>query len=565
MNGAEILVKCLEDQGVKHVFGIPGNHILGIYSALQNSKIQHILGTHEPGIGFMADGYGRITRKPGVLLLTAGPGALNAVNPIAQAYVESSPVVVIAATCDSTKWGKGLYHELEHPEVQTEIFKEITKWNARVNHPDDIPSIIQKAFEEALNGRTRPVYIEIPENIFRMPGKYKRVNHKNFKPKKAPENQIKKAVDMLLQSYNPLIYIGGGTRSSDAGKEIMRLCNLLKISVVTSYMAKGVVPETFKYSVGCGAGLLGTEAAQQEIKNMDCLIAIGTRFNEIGTGFFSLKVPENLIHIDIDPKEIGRNYKPKVGIVGDAKTVVKQLNEAISKRKKETRGKEGEAVIPALNHIVKEEEYKKILKEVNETTSKINPLTVIHALEEHANKDTMIFADAGNSSVWVLGHPQLSSETIITPAGYNSMGFALPAAIAAKLAHPKKESVAVIGDGCFLMTGMELLTAVRYKIPVKVIVLHDDSYNTLKFFQDLVYQGNHFETNLTTFNFSRFANEVGAKGFEVKEGKRLKGTMVSFLKHKGPALLDVHVDSEILPLISRRIQKLFMMMRGQQK
>lgn len=553
MDGAKILVKSLEDQGVKHIFGIPGNHILPVYEQLEKSKIQHILGSHEPGVGFMADGYGRINRKPGVLLLTAGPGVLNAINAIAQAYVESSPVVVIGATCDTRKWGKGCYHELEHPEVQTEILKEITKWHSRIMSPDEIPEKVQIAFHEAVSDRPRPVYLEIPENIFLMEGKYKLLDKLPLKRKKAPTYKIEQIVKDLLGAENPIIYIGGGIRSSDADKEVIELSELMGIPVVTTMMAKGVISEKFKYSLGCGAGYLGTKSALKILGESDLMLAIGTRFDEVGTGFFTLPMPPKLIHIDIDSNELSRNYQPTISVCGDAKVVLGQIIQEIKRRdyKKNT---EIESKIRKL----KEEEIDELKKELSGINwdDKVSPLLLIHELEKHLRSDSMLFADAGNSSMWVLGYPQTSVETIITPAGYNSMGFALPSAIAAKIAFPKRESIAILGDGSFLMTGMEFVTAVRYNIAVKVIVLHDNYYNILRFFQDILFSGKYFETQLTTFDFKSFAINCGGKGFKITKNNEIRESLNKLLKTNEPTLLDVYVDEKALPSVSQRIKTL---------
>jgi acetolactate synthase I/II/III large subunit len=556
MNGAEILVRCLQDQGVKHVFGIPGNHTLPVYAALEGSNITHVLGTHEPGLGYMADGYGRVTATPGVLLLTAGPGALNAVNAVAQAYVESSPVVVIAATCDMRKWGKGLYHELEHPEVQTNIYREVTKLAVRICKASEIPAVMERAFTEATSGRPRPVYVEIPENVFREQGEYASRPHAKAIRTNAPHAGVKAAVDILLSAKNPVVYAGGGVRSSGAAGEVIALCETLKIPVATSMMAKGAIPESFEYSLGCGAGMLGTDASRELLKGVDAMLAIGTRFNEIGTGFFTLPVPKNLIHVDIDAKEIGRNYKAAVALVGDAKAVTAQILEETRKR-----GPRKETGTAETIRLLKEAEYKKLLDEVEKTGDGINPLRAVHMLGERAERDAMVFADAGNSSVWVLGHPQLRFETIITPAGYNSMGFALPAAIAAKIAHPHRESIAVLGDGSFLMTGTEFLTAVRCQAPVKAVVLHDGGYNTLKFFQDVFCGGRHYETDITTFDFAKFAQDAGGVGIEVKTNAALSPGMDRLMEADKPAVLDVHVDPSATPWISRRMRALFAMVR----
>lgn len=549
MKGAEILVKALEEEGVRYVFSIPGNHTLSVHDALNKSSIKSIIPTHEPAVGFMADVYGRITREPGVALLTVGPGALNTVNPVAQAYVESSPIVVIASQCDSSKWGKGLYHEMEHPEVQTEIFKEITKWQTRINSADEISEKITNAFYHAKNGRPRPVYVEIPENIFIQEAEYIPHQRKEIPPKEITKPELNRVIDILLNAENPVIYAGGGVKSSNASQELIELAELLEIPVATSLMGKGVIPEDHKLSLGCGAGRLGNKAAVHLVTNADVMLAIGTRFNEVGTGFFTLEIPPNLVHIDIDEKEINKNYQATLGIVGDAKIVLRQLLDGLSKRKITKKRVDIQRKIAE----IKARERAEIQMDLSDKSELIDPINIMYDLSKLVTGESIIIADSGNSFLWVLEYPILKTQSIFIPAGYNSMGFSIPGAISAKLALPSKTVIGICGDGSFLMTGMEFLTAVRYNIDIKIIVLHDNRYNILSFFQDLKYGGRYVDTLLNTFNFAKFANDLGGFGIEITNSKELKKSLKRGLDHKGPTLFDVYVDPKKQPIISRRL------------
>lgn len=549
MKGAEILVKALEEEGVRYVFSIPGNHTLSVHDALNKSSIKSIIPTHEPAVGFMADVYGRITREPGVALLTVGPGALNTVNPVAQAYVESSPIVVIASQCDSSKWGKGLYHEMEHPEVQTEIFKEITKWQTRINSADEISEKITNAFYHAKNGRPRPVYVEIPENIFIQETEYVPHQRKEVPKKEAKRSEINEVINILLEAESPVIYAGGGVKSSNASQELIELAELLEIPVATSLMGKGVIPEDHKLSLGCGAGRLGNKAAVHLVTNADVMLAIGTRFNEVGTGFFTLDIPPNLVHIDIDEKEINKNYQATLGIVGDAKIVLRQLLDGLSKRKITKKREDIQRKIAE----IKARERAEIQKDLSDKSELIDPINIMYDLAKLVTGESIIIADSGNSFLWVLEYPILKTQSIFIPAGYNSMGFSIPGAISAKLALPSKTVIGICGDGSFLMTGMEFLTAVRYNIDIKIIVLHDNRYNILSFFQDLKYGGRYVDTLLNTFNFAKFANDLGGFGIEITNSKELKKSLKMGLDHKGPTLFDVYVDPKKQPIISRRL------------
>ena len=547
MKGAEILVKSLKIQGVKHIFGIPGNHVLSLYDALRNSNIKTILATHEPSVGFMADAYGRVTREPGIAVVTAGPGALNLVNSVAQAYVESSPMVIIAAQCHMDKLGRGCYHEMEHPEVQYNIFKDITKWRTKILKPEEISEKISEAFYQARVGRQRPVYIEIPENVFEEECEYFPSERKFVKRKKAEENKINNAVKLLLDAKFPIIFAGGGVIDSGALDELKELSELLEIPVATTLMGKSSIPENHHLSLGCGSGGAGNLAAREIMPKADVMLAVGCRFDEVGTGFFTVKIPKTLIHIDIDDKEINRNYKASLGIVGDAKTVLIQIITKLKKEKKEKSCDLREAI-----QKLKTQELNEMKREFN--SEKIHPLKILYKLNKLLDKNSIIVADTGNSLLWVHEF-LLKSQLVISPAGYNSMGFAVPSVISAKLAAPDKTIVGICGDGSFLMTGMELITAVRYQLDIKLFVLHENRYNILTVFQDIGFGGRYSDTLLQTFNFAEFANNAGALGIKISKVDEIESKIKEGLNHKGPVLFDVYIDANFNPSFLNRLKK----------
>ena len=540
LNGANILVESLKSQDVRYIFGIPGNHVLGLYDALDKGGITHILATHEPSVGFMADTYGRITREPGVAIVTAGPGALNLVNPTAQAYVESSPMVIIAAQCDMRNWGKGCYHELEHPEVQYNIFKEITKWQTRITHADEICDKISDAFYQAKSGRSRPVYVEIPENIFSECATFTTCRKKSVLNRGVTDSIIKEIADTLLTADLPVIYAGGGVIISDASKELIELSESLDIPVATTIMGKGSIPEDHPLSLGYSTGKLGTPLACEIINKADVMLAVGSRFDEVATGFFTLKPPEILIHIDIDKDEINKNYDVTLGAVGDAKTILRQIISEISQRDVKKKGDVREKIMK-----LRKQKQENSKEDISKLSRGIHPLRLIQEIDNLVN-DTIIIADAGNSSLWMWEYP-ISSQILITPAGYNSMGFAIPSVISAKLAEPSKTVIGICGDGSFLMTGMEFNTAVSYNLDINIIVLHDKCYNILNFFQNLNYEGRHVDTILHTFDFAKFANNVGGLGIKISDIADIRDSLTKGLNYKGPTLFDVYIDVNYKP------------------
>ncbi len=547
MNGALLLIKSLEDQGVKHIFGIPGNHVLGLYDAFRESSIEHILGTHEPSIGFMADAYGRVTREPGVVVVTAGPGVLNLVNPTAQAYSESSPMVIIAAQCDMNKWGKGCYHELEHPEAQMSIFQDITKWQTRITKAEEIPIKISEAFFQSKYGRHRPVYVEIPENIFYQEANYKKSDLKKYRHKKINKSTIDKIIQALLSSNFPVIFAGGGIVSSGASQELLRLAELLEIPIATTLMGKGSICEDHSLSLGYGTGKIGTPSAIDAIDRADLMLAIGCRFDEVATGFFTLKPPERIIHIDIDPEELNKNYPAYIAVIGDAKTILSQINGEIVKK-----GLRNDNV--RKKNILKQNKYQSKNLQLLESTNGVHPFNLIINIKRLID-DGIIISDAGNSALWAWEYP-ISSELLITPAGYNSMGFSIPAAISAKLADPSRKVICFCGDGSFLMTGLEIVTAIRYNLDINVIILHDNRYNLLNFFQDINYESRYTDTTLYTFNFAKFANDIGALGLTIKDNKSITKQLKKGLAYTGPTLFDVYIDTDVKPPFLTKLSEL---------
>lgn len=537
-NGAEALVKSLEVNGVKYVFGIPGTHILAVYDRIAASSVKSILVTHEPSAGFMADVYGRVSKKPGVILLTSGPGALNVVNAIAQAYVESSPVVTIASQVNQKLWGKGAYHELKSPDVQFEIFKQITKLSSRASTAKEIPRLIDEAISEAVDGRNRPVYLEIPENLFEEPSSDIQ-SKKNITIKRRPAiSELKEFINKINLAKRPIIIAGGGIVSSQAQKELEIFSERLNIPIATTFMGKSACRSDYIGNIGLCSGILADETTNNAINNSDLIIGIGTRFDELATGFFSLKMPNEFIHIDIDSSEFNRVYPATLTINSDAKQFLIMAIDSIKSISKKIK----------LTVTTEKVAY------ANRTSNSniVNPNNLMYQLfDQLHDKKTIFVGDSGNSALWLIESNSNKNHTIITPSGYNSMGFALPGAIGAKLADPEKTVIAICGDGSFLMTGLEFITAVKYGVKIIAIVLHDNRYNILTFFQDIKFGGRHTDTNISTFDIARFANEVGGEGISINDDSEIAPMLSKALKSKKPCIIDVRINPIILPKLSQ--------------
>jgi acetolactate synthase-1/2/3 large subunit len=544
MKGAELFVKCLEAEGVKHVFGIPGTHVLAVYDELHKTGIKSIQVTHEQGAGFAADVYARTTKKPSVVLVTSGPGALNTVNSVAQAFVESAPLIIFATNVNKHLWGKGCYHELEHPDSQLKIFKEITKYTVRVNSANEIPKIVSDAFKKAVEGRPRPVFVEIPENVFEEETTEKAIVQVSISTPTIENEKIENFFNILEKSKNPLIIAGGGIIISSAEEELKEFSEALNIPVSTTIMGRSAIPTNHKLCVGYCGPAVALMSTIKLVMEADTIIAIGTRFDELATGFFSLKLNGKLIHIDIDETEFGKNYPCEMKIKGDAKDFLKKAIAQIKAGKFQKKFSYTPTPI---------QPQKSTIDEIG----LVNPENLIEEIiNQLADKKTILVGDAGNSSPWLLGCKSLENHRIITPSGYNSMGFSTPGALGAKLASPESEVIAISGDGSFLMTGMELLTAIKNKIDLTCVILHDGRYNILTLFQDIRFEGRYHDTLIKTFDFSEFGKIIGAETIKISSNSEIKKSVTKALSLKGVKIIEALVNPTIVPpLLSRLKQK----------
>lgn len=548
MKVAEYVVKFLEENKVVYIFGIPGAHVLSVYDELLKSKIQSIQVTHEQSAGFMADVYSRVSHKPGVVLTTAGPGVLNVVNATAQAFVESSALFIIGANCKKKFWGKGCYHELKTPDVQMNIFKEITKFSSRVFDGKEVIEKISKAYAVCCEGRPRPVFLEIPEDVF----EEEVSGNLNYSIQKAEklkptEDQINAFMLKLKSSKSPLIIAGGGIVISGAQEELIDFSKKLNIPITTTIMGKSSCPSLFEYNLGFCGPFFSNPLAINKVLNSDLIIAIGTRFDELATGFFTLKINGKLIHVDIDSSEFNKNYVCDMAICSDAKVFLSSVLNKINQNNV-NEYKKSFLLSDRDSKLIECEDSKKVI-------NKINPNFLISKIGEHfLNKEAIFVGDAGNSSSWLLGLPVQKNQLIITPSGYNSMGFSVPGAIGAKLAAPNSEVICLCGDGSFLMTGLELLTAIAKKIKLICIVLHDKEYNMLTIFQDKNYGGRYSDTFINTFNFAEFVNTNGGLGILINQNEGIRGALEKASAYDGVSLIEVMIDSELIPPILSKLK-----------
>jgi len=528
MTGGQAVVKALEKEGTSIVFGLPGVHVLGIYDALYDSKIRHVLVRHEQSAAFMADAYSRTTGRVGVCVTTMGPGTTNAVTALATAYCDSSPVLLIAGQIPSklVGKGKGALHEVD----QLSIIRPLTKWNKCVKKVKDIPPTIHQAFKSMRLERPRPIQIEIPIDILEVTGEVDFTWQENNilqKPLGSWE-AVDDAVLLLANSKAPMILAGGGVLRSGAAEELIKTAETLSAPVITTIMGKGAIPDDHPLSLGC---LARGGPIEEVLAEADVVLALGTRFSATSTKNWTIKFPENLIHVDIDETEIGKNYTTKIGIVGDAKLVLQRMLSQLKNRVQVTRTGWLDRVMNVKRRMRSELEF----------SDRAEIRTVLE-IRKVLDRDAIVAADVTIPAYWMVRFFEVYQPgTFLYPAGYVAMGFGLPAAIASKLAHPERQVITLCGDGSFMMTCQELATAVENNVNIPIILYNNQGYGVLKYAQKLNFSSRHIGVNLTNPDFLRFAEAFGAKGLRVDAISQLKPCLEEALKSDKPTVIDMRL------------------------
>ncbi|NOY10599.1 MAG: acetolactate synthase large subunit [Archaeoglobi archaeon] len=540
MRGADAIVKALEKEGVKHIFGIPGGAIIEVYDALFDSEIRHILTRHEQAAVHAADGYARATGRTGVAFATSGPGATNTVTGIATAYMDSSPIVVMTGQVARSLIGNDAFQEADI----TGITMPITKHNYLVTDENELLRIVKEAFHIASTGRPGPVLIDLPKDVtvaeveFDYPDK---IELPGYKPKYAGHpRQIKKAAELITKAERPVILAGGGVVLSNASEELTKLAETIPAYVATSLMGKGAIPETHPLSLGF-VGMHGSKYANYAVQEADVLIAVGIRFSDRTTGRVSDFAPNaKIIHIDIDPAEIGKNVDVDVPIVGDAKLVLRELIKHITYRKR----KEWEEKV---------EGWRKAYPLRYRQDEKIKPQYVIEKIWELA-PDAIITTEVGQNQMWAAQYFKVKRpRQFITSGGLGTMGFGFPAAMGAKTAFPDKQVVDIAGDGSFLMNIQELATCVDYGINVKVVILNNMFLGMVRQWQELFYDERYSATCLRCkeMSFEKIAEGFGAVGMTVEKPSEVEDALKEAFEIDAPVVIDFRVDrlENVYPMV----------------
>lgn len=540
LNGSQIVVECLKEQGVDTVFGYPGGAILNIYDELykHQNEITHILTSHEQGASHAADGYARATGKVGVCMATSGPGATNLVTGIATAYMDSVPMVAITANVTNQLLGKDSFQEVDIAGVTMPI----TKHSFIVKDVKKLAGTIRRAFAIAATGRPGPVLVDITKDVTAAKTEYKKVVPKliNRVTETIREEDIEKAVSMIKASKKPMVFVGGGAVISGASRELAEFVEKIDAPVTDTLMGKGAFNGEHKYYVGM-LGMHGTKAANLSVTDCDLLVTIGARFSDRVTGNakkFASKA--KILHIDVDPAEVNKNIHVNASIIGDCK-----------------------AVLEILNSKLEQQDHSVWVKEVMEKKEKF-PLTypedrltgpyVIEKIHEITGGDAIITTDVGQHQMWAAQYFKYQKpRTFLSSGGLGTMGYGLGASIGAQVGMPEKRVFNIAGDGCFRMNMNEIATATRYNIPIIQVVLNNHVLGMVRQWQTLFYEKRYSQTILEDkVDFVKVAEAMGAKAYRITKKEEVEPVLREVLSLKEPVLIDcvIDPDEKVWPMVA---------------
>jgi acetolactate synthase-1/2/3 large subunit len=552
ITGAQALVKSLESAGVEVMFGIPGGAILPAYDPIFDSKIRHILVRHEQGAGHAATGYAQVTGKPGVCIATSGPGATNLVTPIADAHMDSVPLVAITGQVPGPAIGTDAFQEADIRGITMPV----TKHNYLVTDPNEIPRAISEAFYIANSGRPGPVLVDIAKDALQKMTRFnypKRPELRGYRPETEPSTEsIRDAAALIAQSQKPVFYIGGGVIKANAAKDLLKLVELVGAPVVTTLMARGAFPDSHRQHLGM-PGMHGTVAAVTALQKADLLITLGARFDDRVTGKLStFAVNAKIIHADIDPAEIGKNRYADVPIIGDLGPTIRALIPAVTAEFKKNQ--------PDLTIWWRQMDSLRSTYPLgyNEPEDgSLSPQYVIERIGQLTGPDAIYVAGVGQHQMWASQFIKYEKpRTWLNSGGLGTMGYAVPAAMGAKVGAPNTPVWAIDGDGCFQMTNQELVTCALNNIPIKVAVINNESLGMVRQWQSLFYQGRYSNTDLHSKrvpDFAKLAEAMGCIGLRCESKADVDKTIKEANAiNDAPVVVDfgVHRDAMVWPMVA---------------
>ncbi|MFW6251758.1 MAG: biosynthetic-type acetolactate synthase large subunit [Halanaerobium sp.] len=541
LNGGEIIIESLKKENVEVVFGYPGGAVINLYDALYNSDLKHYLGRHEQGVVHAADGYARSSGKVGVCIATSGPGGTNLVTGLANAQMDSIPIVAFTGQVSSSLIGKDAFQEADI----TGISLPITKHNFLVTDIKDLARTIKEAFYIARTGRPGPVLIDLAKDVTQAVAEFnypERVDLPGYRPTfEGHKLQINKAAKAINEAERPLLYVGGGAVISGAEKELREIADKAKIPVTTTLMALGIYPEDQPLALEM-LGMHGTQYANKATLETDLLIAVGARFDDRVTGKLEEFASQaEIIQIDIDPAEIGKNLDVEIPIVGDVKTVLQELIPYIEKKEN-----------GPWQERIKELKEKYPLKYEDDGSEIIKPQYIMEEIDKYTNGEATIVTEVGQHQMWAAQfHKYKKPRQFITSGGLGTMGYGLPAAIGAQIGHPEEKVVLIAGDGSIQMNIQELGTAQAYNIPIKVIIFNNKYLGMVRQWQEIFFDKRYSSTKIPAPDFVKMGEAYGIWSKSVVKKSELDSALKEAMEHDGPAILDVHIPEEenVYPMV----------------
>ncbi|WP_207695450.1 acetolactate synthase, large subunit, biosynthetic type [Enterococcus sp. DIV0212c] len=542
-NGSRILIDALLKQKVEMIFGYPGGAVLPLYDALYDGDIPHILTRHEQGAVHAAEGYAKATGKPGVVIVTSGPGATNAITGIADAMSDSIPMVVFTGQVLTDGIGKDAFQEAD----VIGLTMPITKNNYQVRETKELPRIIEEAFHIATTGRKGPVVIDLPKDITIMEADADievKLNLPSYQPTVKPNKlQVKKLMEALSKAKKPLVLVGAGVLHADAGKEMVEFINKHQVPALSSLLGLGAVPTDNELFLGMG-GMHGSFAANMALTDCDFLINIGSRFDDRLASAPKEFAPNAVIaHVDIDPAEIGKTIETQIPIVADAKETLKEMLKIDVEGEDCTDWKK-------LNLSRKKRHPFKYDKEQK---AEIKPQKVIEFIGELTNGEAIVATDVGQHQMWAAQfYPFKNEKQLVTSGGLGTMGYGVPAAIGAKLGCPDKEVVLFVGDGGFQMTNQELAILNEYNIPIKIVILNNQSLGMVRQWQESFFNSRRSESVFASQpDFVKMAEAYHIKGIRIENPETVEAELTEAFKETGPLLIEVMVSptEHVLPMV----------------
>mgnify|MGYP004478888695 FL=1 len=544
MTAAELLVRCLENEGVKYIFGIPGEENLDVMQALRNSSIQFITTRHEQGAAFMADVYGRLTGKAGVCLSTLGPGATNLVTGVADANSDGAPLVAITGQVDTNRM-----HITSHQFLDlVQMFTPITKRSKQIVRPDSINEIVRIAFKYAESEKPGAAHIDLPNDIAKLPvpedPNVMPMRHTAVHQELTDVADVEKAAGLIFQAEHPVILAGHSAVRAHAAEALTKFAEQLKIPVINTMMAKGIIPMDNRYSMGT-MGIPQRDFQNVMLDNSDLVIAVGYDIVEFSPSKWNRTQNHKIIHLDVRPAHIHSLYQPQVQVVGDISDSLEKIAVRCHRENE-----------PELFFRLKELMLEDYSAAESDDGFPIKPQRVLHDIRQVLGREDILISDVGAHKMWIgrqynCYHP----NTCIISNGFASMGISVPGAIAAKLIYPEKKVLAVSGDGGFMMNCQEMETALRIGVPIVVMIFNDSGYGLIRWKQEDHFGSSCF-TDFTNPDFVKFAESMGAKGYRIQSAEEIIPVLEDAFSQNVPCIIDCPIDYSENTRLSERLQKM---------